>query len=179
MPRSVLLVVFAVTLLGAGCSGEQTTPPAKSPPPPAPSPSAEAEPLLTKYPRAELARRPCRALDARDLPALGITGKGKEEKSKNGTACHWKLDGQNVSLDLDVPQSQAKIFTTNGRLSQVPVGQHLAVQSEFQRICFIFVALDTVENLVGTTSIPEPGGSQEGTCPAGAAVAAAALTHIE
>jgi hypothetical protein len=174
MPRSGLLLVLAVTLLGAGCSSEQPTSPAASPPP-----SPKAEPLLTKYPRAELARQPCRALDARDLQALGITGKGKEEKSKNGTACHWTLDGQNVSLDLDVPQSQATIFTKNGRVSQVPVGQHLAVQSEFQRICFIFVALDTAEHLVGTTSIAEPGGSQEGACPAGAAVAAAALTHIE
>lgn len=125
-----------------------------------------------------MAARPCRALDGRDLAALRISGKGKQESGKNGTSCAWKLAGQNVSLALDLPLSYAKTMTKNGRVTQVPVGQHQAVQSEFQGICFIFVALHDTHHLVGTTTIPDRGVAQDGTCPAGASVAAAALTHL-
>ncbi|MEU5031454.1 hypothetical protein [Streptomyces milbemycinicus] len=69
-------------------------------------------------------------------------------------------------------------MTKNGRLSQVPAGRHKAVQAEFRNICFIFVAVHDVNRLIGTTTIPDPEVSQEGTCPAGASVAAAALSHI-
>lgn len=69
-------------------------------------------------------------------------------------------------------------MTKNGRVSQVPVGQHSAVQAEFQRICFIFVGVTDEDHLVTTTTIPDPGAAQDGACPAGASVAAAALTHI-
>lgn len=129
---------------------------------------------------AELASRPCLALDARDLAALGITSEGKEEASgSDETSCMWLVADQNVSLRVDVPLSYAQTMTKNGRVSQVPVGQHNAVQAEFQRICFIFVAVDDTDHLVGATAIPEPGAAQEGACPAAAAVAAAALTHLE
>ena len=90
----------------------------------------------------------------------------------------WKLPGQSVSLAVDLPLSYARTMTKNGRVSQVPVGQHNAIQAEFQGICFIFVAVDDIDRLVGTTTIPERGVSQDGTCPAGASVAAAALTHL-
>jgi hypothetical protein len=148
-----------------------------SAPPPVAPPSAP--PLITSYPQATLARQPCRALDRRDLAVLDVTGRGKAETSKNGTSCHWKVAGQNVSLDLDVPESFAKTMTKGGRVTQVPVGRHNAVQAEFQHICFVFVAIDDVDHLVSATSIPDPGVSQEGTCAAGAAVVAAALSHIE
>ncbi len=88
------------------------------------------------------------------------------------------MAGQNVSLALDLPLSYARTMTKNGRVTQVPVGQRRAIQAEFQKICFIFVAVDDVNRLIGTTAIPEPGVSQDGTCAAGASVAAAALTHI-
>jgi hypothetical protein len=126
----------------------------------------------------ELAVRPCLALDPHDLAALGITAPGTAESGKNGPSCTWKVAGQNVDLDLDVALSYAQTMTKGGRVTQVPVGQHSAVQAEFQRICFIFVAVDEVEHLIGATTIPEPGAPQEGACPAGASVVAAALTHI-
>ncbi|GAB3572317.1 hypothetical protein GCM10027445_29410 [Amycolatopsis endophytica] len=128
---------------------------------------------------AELAQQPCRALDDRDLAALGITGPGREEAGEDGPSCRWLVGDQNVSLRLAVPLSYAQTMTRGGRTSQVPVGQHSAVQAEFQRICFTFVAVDDVGQLVGATAIPEPGAAQEGACPAGASVAAAALTHLE
>lgn len=118
------------------------------------------------------------ALDGHDLAALRISGEGKQESGKHGATCAWKLAGQNVSLALDLPLSYAKTMTKNGRVTQVPVGQHQAVQAEFQRICFIFIALHDTNHLVGTTTIPDRGVAQDGTCPAGASVAAAALTHM-
>jgi hypothetical protein len=177
-PRNVSLsvLVLAVGLAGAGCSGGQA-PPVTAPSATAPSASPSAS-LLTRYPQAELAQRPCLALDARDLAALGVTGPGKEESGEHGPSCTWNLAGQNVSLDLDVATSFAKTMTEGGRVSQVPVGQHSAVQAEFQRICFTFVAVDALDHLIGTTSIPDPGAPQEGACPAGASVLAAALTHL-
>ncbi|WP_210573086.1 DUF3558 family protein [Streptomyces sp. GESEQ-4] len=181
------MLVLAVSLLSAGCASDQSTPRSSSPSPtssvsssaPAAtpsSPSAAAQP--TKYTQTQLAARPCDALDERDLAALGITGRGTQESTKHGPKCHWNLGGQNVSLALDLPLSYAKTMTKNGQVTQVPVGQHKAIQAEFQRICFIFVAVDDVDRLVGTTTIPEPGEPQDTTCPAGASVAAAALTHI-
>ncbi|WP_181789301.1 DUF3558 family protein [Streptomyces phytophilus] len=181
---AALALVAALGLLGGGCSSDGEAP-AKASPKPASS-SATAAPATTEaadakpatYPLAHLRSRPCLALDERDVAALGISGPGERSSSKNGAACDWLLDGQNVGLDLDVPQSYAKTMTKDGRVTQVPVGKHMAVQAEFQGICFIFVAVEDIERLVGTTTIPEPGASQDGTCPAGAAVAAAALTHI-
>jgi uncharacterized protein DUF3558 len=199
MVRPLLVPLLAV----AGCMSEQAAPPpSPAAPPPSPAapppssapplvaspsvalpsvapPSPSDPPLITRYAQATLARHPCRALDPRDLAALGITGRGKEESSKNGAACHWKLAGQNVSLDLDVPESFAKLMTKGGRITQVPVGRHNAVQAEFQRICFVFVAIDDVDHLVSATSIPDRAVAQDGTCAAGAAVVAAALTHLE
>ncbi|WP_217170184.1 DUF3558 family protein [Streptomyces sp. AC512_CC834] len=172
-------------LLGTGCSSGQGTPRSSSPHPTSSSaaatsssasPSAAAQP--SKYSQGQLASQPCLALDEHDLAALGITGRGEEESGKNGPTCRWKLAGQNVSLGLDLPLSYAKTMTKNGRVTQVPVGQHKAIQAEFQRICFIFVAVHDTDRLVGTTTIPEPGEPQDTTCPAGASVAAAALTHI-
>jgi hypothetical protein len=184
--KAGLVPVLAGCLLAAGCSGGQETarrPSARLPSTatssaasPSPSPSAAAKPA--KYTQAELASRPCLALDQHDLAALGITGPGKRESGKHGPACAWNVAGQNVSLALDLPESYAKIMTKNGRITQVPVGQHEAIQAEFQRICFIFVAVHDVDHLVGTTTIPDPGEPQDTTCPAGASVAVAALTHI-
>ncbi|WP_399887335.1 DUF3558 family protein [Streptomyces sp. BBFR51] len=185
---AALGAVVAVGLLSAGCSGGQGTPGSSSTQPTstsvatpsataAPSsPSAEAQP--SKYSQAQLASQPCLALDGHDLAALGITGRGEQESGKNGPTCRWKLAGQSVNLGLDLPLSYAKTMTKNGRVTQVPVGQHKAIQAEFQRICFIFVAVHDTDRLVGTTTIPEPGEPQDTTCPAGASVAAAALTHI-
>ncbi|MFD4262858.1 DUF3558 family protein [Streptomyces sp. NPDC058534] len=185
-----LAFVVAVGLLGAGCSTSgqagtrSSTPPVSSPtasqtPAPTSSPSAAASASVPrKYTQKELASRPCQALDARDLAALGIKGRGKQEAGRHGVSCMWKIAGQSVSLAVDLPLSYARTMTKNGRVSQVPVGQHNAIQAEFQRICFIFVAVDDVDHLVGTTTIPERGVSQDGTCPAGASVAAAALTHL-
>ncbi|MCF2129406.1 DUF3558 family protein [Strepomyces sp. STD 3.1] len=189
-----LAFVVAVGLLGAGCSGGQTgkasptspvsSSPAASPslsPTPSPSPAATTSASAAAprtYTQKELASRPCQALDARDLAALGIKGRGKQEVGDHGASCMWKLAGQSVSLAVDLPLSYARTMTKNGRVSQVPVGQHNAIQAEFQNICFIFVAVDDIDRLVGTTTIPERGVSQDGTCPAGASVAAAALTHL-
>ncbi|MES4907006.1 MULTISPECIES: DUF3558 family protein [unclassified Streptomyces] len=142
------------------------------------SASSSAAPRPSRYTQAQLASRPCLALDAHDLAALRISGEGKQESGEHGASCAWKLAGQNVSLALDLPLSYAKTMTKNGRVTQVPVGQHQAVQAEFQRICFIFVALHDTNHLVGTTTIPDRGVAQDGTCPAGASVAAAALTHL-
>ncbi|WP_203897587.1 DUF3558 family protein [Virgisporangium aliadipatigenens] len=167
---------FALSLLAGGCAGgpdPRTPPSAQSTPAPSASPAA---PQPRRYPRAELAAQPCLALDDRDLAALGIGAAGTEE---SGPTCTWKLAGQNVSLDLDVELSFAEQMTAGGRVTQVSVGRHNGVQAEFQRICFTFVALDAVDDLVGATTIPEPGAPQEGACPAGAAVLAAALTHVE
>jgi hypothetical protein len=185
------VLVLAVSLLSAGCSSGQGAPRPSSPHPTSStsasasasssassSASASAAPPPSKYTQAQLAARPCLALDGHDLAALEISGRGKQESGKHGPTCHWKLAGQNVSLALDLPLSYAKTMTKNGRVSQVPVGQHKAIQAEFQRICFIFVAVHDVNRLIGTTTIPEPGVSQDATCPAGASVAAAALTHI-
>jgi hypothetical protein len=186
---AALVLVVAVSLLSAGCSSEQAAQRSSSSPTasasstaPSPSPSASSSPPAaaqpTKYTQTQLAARPCDALDERDLAALGISGPGTQESGKPGPSCHWKLGGQNVSLALDLPLSYAKTMTKNGQVTQVPVGQHKAIQAEFQRICFIFVAVHDVDRLVGTTTIPEPGEPQDTTCPAGASVAAAALTHI-
>jgi hypothetical protein len=176
MLRTGLVLLLAVGLLGAGCSSEQ---PAPQPSPPSEPPPSSAAPLLTRYPGAELARQPCRALDARDLAALGITEQGTVEDAQNGPTCHWKVADQNVNLDLDVPQARAQDLSKKGRVSKIPVGLHTGVQSEFQNICFIFVPLHDPDRLVGSTTIPEPQGSQSGACPAGAAVVAAALTHLQ
>ncbi|CAL9554153.1 DUF3558 family protein [Streptomyces sp. enrichment culture] len=184
-----------MSLLCAGCTSEQgDTARSSSPRPatsassassspatstsasPSSSPSAAARPA--KYSQAQLASRPCLALDEHDLAGLGIGGRGKQESGKHGPTCLWNVAGQNVSLALDLPLSYAKTMTKNGRLTQVPVGQHRAVQAEFQRICFVFVAVHDVDRLVGTTTIPEPDEPQDTTCRAGASVAAAALTHI-
>lgn len=185
------MLVLAVSLLGAGCSSRQAAPrPSSSRPASSASSAATSSPSASatsspsaasqpsKYTQAQLASRPCLALDERDLAALGISGRGKQEAGKHGAACAWKLEGQNVSLALDLPLSYARTMTKNGRVTQVPVGKHKAVQAEFQGICFIFVAVHDVNRLIGTTTIPDPGESQDGTCPAGASVAAAALTHI-
>lgn len=91
----------------------------------------------------------------------------------------WLMGDQNVSLLVDVPLSYAQTMTKGGRVSQVPVGEHYATQAEFQHICFVFVAVADTDHLVNATAIPEPGAPQEGACPAAAAVAAAALTHIQ
>jgi hypothetical protein len=185
--KTGLVLVLAGVLLSAGCSSGQAGSREPSPHPtrsssapasPSSFASASAPAQLRKYTREQLASKPCLALDERDLAALGINGRGKQEPRKHGVSCTWKLAGQNVSLALDLPLSYAKTMTKNGRVSQVPVGQHQAVQAEFQRICFIFVAVDDVDQLIGTTTIPDRGVSQDGTCPAGASVAAAALTHI-
>ncbi|MFI5549042.1 DUF3558 family protein [Streptomyces sp. NPDC051738] len=188
--KAGLVLVLAVSLPSAGCSSGQGAPQPSSSSHPAPSASspssaspsssssASASQQPSKYTQAQLAARPCLALDGRDLAALEISGRGKQESGKHGPTCHWKLAGQNVSLALDLPLSYAKTMTKNGRVTQVPVGQHQAIQAEFQRICFIFVAVHDVDRLIGTTTIPEPGVSQDATCPAGASVAAAALTHI-
>jgi hypothetical protein len=189
MPRldahrvSALVLLFTAGFFGAGCSGGQAPPPspatapASSTAPPSTTPSATVS-QPAKYARTELAQRPCLALDARDLAALGIAGQGEEEATRNGPSCHWKLAGQNVDLQLDAPLSYAQTMTRNGRVTQVPVGPHMAVQAEFQRICFVFVAVDRPDHLVAATTIPDPGVPQDGTCRAGAAVAAAALTHL-
>ncbi|MEV1085177.1 DUF3558 family protein [Streptomyces sp. NPDC050211] len=176
-----------MSLLSAGCSSEQGTPRSSSPRPtssasssaPAATPSSPSAPAQpSKYTQTQLASRPCDALDERDLAALGISGRGTQESGKHGPTCHWKLAGQNVSIALDLPLSYAKTMTKNGQVTQVPVGQHKAIQAEFQGICFIFVAVDDVDRLVGTTTIPEPGEPQDKTCPVGASIAATALTHI-
>lgn len=166
-----------MSLLSAGCSSGQGAPRPSSPHPTS-SASPSAAPQPSKYTQAQLAARPCLALDGHDLAALEISGRGKQESGKHGPTCDWKLAGQYVSLALDLPLSYAKTMTENGRVTQVPVGQHKAIQAEFQRICFIFVAVHDVNRLIGTTTIPDAEVSQEGTCPAGASVAAAALTHI-
>ncbi|MEV0639478.1 DUF3558 family protein [Streptomyces sp. NPDC050619] len=193
--KAGLVLALAVSLLSAGCSSGQGAPGPSSPSPtssasastsssasasssPSASSPPSAAPQPSKYTQAQLAARPCDALDGRDLAALEISGRGEQESGKQGATCHWKLAGQNVSLALDLPLSYAKTMTKNGRVTQVPVGQHQAIQAEFQRICFIFVAVNDVNRLIGTTTIPEAGVSQDGTCPAGASVAAAALTHI-
>ncbi|GHH87564.1 hypothetical protein GCM10018793_63840 [Streptomyces sulfonofaciens] len=187
------MLVLALSVLGAGCSdgGTAARPPSPRPtasssvsasPPASPSgspaPPPSTAPRPSRYTQAKLASRPCLALDGHDLAALGISGRGKQESGRNGAVCEWKLAGQNVGLALDLPLSYARTMTKGGRVSQVPVGQHKAVQAEFQKICFIFVAVHDVHRLIGTTTIPDLGVSQEGTCPAGASVAAAALTHI-
>ncbi|WP_230396479.1 DUF3558 family protein [Streptomyces blattellae] len=178
------MLAAAVSLLNAGCSNGQgvrssspdTTSASSASATTSPSPSAEAQ--VSKYTQAQLAARPCAALDEHDLAALGISGRGTRESGEYGPSCHWKLAGQNVSLALDLPLSYAETMTENGRITQVPVGQHMATQAEFQGICFVFVAVHDTNHLVGTTTIPEPGEPQDTTCPAGASVAAAALTHI-
>ncbi|MFD8382921.1 DUF3558 family protein [Streptomyces sp. NPDC059679] len=149
--KAGLVLVLAVSLLGAGCSSRQAAPrPSSSRPASSssatPSSSAMSSPSAVsqpgKYTQAQLASRPCLALDERDLAALGISGRGKQEAGKHGAACAWKLYGQNVSLALDLPLSYARPMTKNGRVTQVRVGRHKAVQAEFQGICFIFVAVD-------------------------------------
>jgi hypothetical protein len=165
-------LALVVSLLATGCTSRHG-------PQLEPSQVASSTPSLSKYPMAELASRPCLALDARDLAALGVTDEGEEESSDSGLSCMWLVGDQNVSLRVDVPLSYAQTMTSGGRVSQVPVGPHQAVQAEFQRICFIFVAVDDTDHLVGATAIPEPGAPQEGACPAAAAVAAAALTHLQ
>ncbi|MFI6735061.1 DUF3558 family protein [Nonomuraea sp. NPDC050451] len=177
--KAGLVPVLVVSLLSAGCSSGQAGPRPSSPhPTSSPSAPTSTAAQLSKYTQAQLASRPCLALDGHDLAALGIRGRGKQESGKHGATCVWNVAGQNVSLALDLPLSYARTMTKNGRVSQVPVGQHKAVQAEFQGICFIFVAVDDVDRLIGTTTIPDPGVSQDATCPAGASVAAAALTHI-
>ncbi|MEV6041107.1 hypothetical protein AB0L65_59095 [Nonomuraea sp. NPDC052116] len=52
-------------------------------------------------------------------------------------------------------------MTKNGRVSQVPVGQHKAVQAEFQRICFIFVAVHDVDRDPASSQADAPGCSRE------------------
>ncbi|MDL4818542.1 DUF3558 family protein [Actinomadura opuntiae] len=172
-------VVLAVSMFGAGCSDGHNSPRASSSTPSSSPPVSPSGPQLRRYPLDQLKQQPCLSLDARDLAALGAAGQGKEESGRSGKSCLWKLAGQNVTLDLDVPLSYAKTMTKHGRVSQVPVGHHTAVQSEFQHICFIFVAVNDPEHPVGTTTIPELGAPQEGACQAGASVAAAALTHVE
>jgi hypothetical protein len=166
-------LAISVGLLATGCASRQ------GPPLESRVVSSTTAPPISRYSMAELASRPCLALDERDLAALGITGEGKEEPGEGGTSCMWQVADQNVSLRVNLPLSYAQTMTKNGRVSQVPVGQHNAVQAEFQGICFIFVAVDDTDHLVGATAIPEPGAPQEGACPAAATVAAAALTHLE
>ncbi|MEU6717044.1 DUF3558 family protein [Nonomuraea sp. NPDC046802] len=177
--KAGLALVLAVSLPSAGCSSGQPGPRPSSPHPTSSASASVSDAVqLSKYTQKQLASRPCLALDARDLAALGISDQGEQESGKNGPTCSWKLAGQNVSLALDLPLSYARTMTKDGRVTQVPVGLHMAVQAEYQGICFIFVAVDDADRLIGTTTIPEPGVSQGTTCPAGAAVAAAALTHI-
>lgn len=171
-----LALVLAMGLLAAGCLGKQDTPRAQAS---STKPSASASALVSRYTMDQLATRPCLALDAHDRAALGIAGPGKQDQGGNGAACEWEINGQTVTLELNVPESDAKTFATGGRVTQVPVGQHSAVQVEFQRICFIFVAVHDVDHLVDATAIPKPGSPQEGACPAAASIAAATLTHIE
>jgi hypothetical protein len=175
-----------VFLLGAGCTGRQTDrePPPRSAPPASARlsstapPTSSKPPHLARYSQAELAKRPCDALDAHDLAAVGVTGHGKEERAKDGKACAWQVGKQHVSLQIDAPLSYARTMAKGGRVSQVPVGQHAAVQAEFQRICFIFVGAHSTDHLVSATAIPDPGAAQDGVCPAGASVVSAALSHI-
>jgi len=193
-------LILALGLVLAGCSGTESSPqqassqqtsstptastatastPSSPPSASAPSkPPTVAAPVLAKYTREQLIRKPCLSLDSRDLVALGIARRGKQSPGKSGVSCAWQVGKQYVSLDLNVSLSYAQTMTKNGRVTQVPVGTHSAVQSEFQHICFIFVALTDTAHLVGATAIPNRGAPQEGACPAGAAVTAAALTHI-
>jgi hypothetical protein len=176
--RIGLAFVFVASLLGAGCSTPQAGSPAPAPrtsPSRTTSSAPPTTPQVTKYTQTELARHPCDALNAYDLAALGIAAPGTVE----GTACHWILDNENVDLDPDSPESYAQTMTKNGRITQVPVGQHEAVQAEFQGICFVFIAVNSVDHLVSATAIPTKAGSQDDACPAAASVAAAALTHIQ
>ncbi|MEV5330022.1 DUF3558 family protein [Nonomuraea sp. N2-4H] len=133
------------------------TPSSSSASPSTPSPSAP----LRKYSLKELRSKPCLALDERDRAALGIKEEGEHSSTKGGEVCRWEVAGQSVSLDLDVPLSFAKTMTKDGRVTQVPVGLHRGIQAEFQRICFIFVAVDDVDHLIGTTTIPDRGVSQD------------------
>lgn len=176
-----LAIILTMAVLCAGCSTVRAgipVPPPKSSSSPTTT-TAPSTSQLSTYSQAQLAQTPCDALDTHDLVALGVTGQGKQEAGKDGAACEWRIADQNVSLQLDAPLSYAQTMTKDGRVSQVPVGQHEAVQAEFQGICFIFVALSDVDHLVAATAIPVPGGSQDGACPAAASVAAAALTHIQ
>ncbi|MFD1152543.1 DUF3558 family protein [Saccharothrix hoggarensis] len=177
-----LVLVLAAGLLGAGCSGGEAAPRTPSPSTPSstssPSSTTPTTPQQDKHTLAELARRPCLALDARDLDALGITGPGEEEPGENGPSCLWRVGGQNVNLRLDVPASYAQTMTEGGRVSRVRIGRHTATQAEFHRICFTFVEVDGPDHLVGSTTIPEPDAPQSGACPAGLSVVASALTHI-
>lgn len=166
------VLMLALLPLCAACS----TGPAA--PRPSRSPAASPAPELRKYSLEQLGSQPCLALDARDLAALGITGQGDEESGPGGKTCEWKLAGQNVGLDPDAPLKYAQTMSKGGDNTQMPVGHHMAVESEFQGICFIIVAVHDVNHLLMTTTIPDPGVSQDGTCPAGASVAAAALAHI-
>ncbi|WP_378790258.1 DUF3558 family protein [Nonomuraea fastidiosa] len=125
------------------------------------SSSASPSAPLRKYSLKELRSKPCLALDERDRAALGIKEEGEHSSTKGGEVCRWEVAGQSVSLDLDVPLSFAKTMTKDGRVTQVPVGLHRGIQAEFQRICFIFVAVDDVDHLIGTTTIPDRGVSQD------------------
>jgi hypothetical protein len=175
--RIGLAFVLGAGLLVAGCSTPRAGSPAPAPTPSSArtSPSAPAAPTVTKYAQTDLAQHPCDALNSYDRAALGIAGPGTVE----GPSCHWILNNENVSLEPDAPESFAQTMTKNGRITQVPVGQHEAVQAEFQGICFVFVAVHSVDQLVNATAIPAQGGSQDDACPAAASVAAAALTHIQ
>jgi hypothetical protein len=184
---------LVVGLFLAGCSESKTGLPqastsqsvsttASSPPvtsaPPSPTPPKPTVPLFKKYTRAQLIKKPCLSLDSRDLVALGAK-RGTVSAGKDGPNCQWQVGRQYVYLDLNSPLSFAKTMTNKGRVTQVPVGTHMAVQSEFQRICFIFVGITDTQHLVAATAIPDRGAPQEGACPAAAAVTAAALTHIK
>jgi hypothetical protein len=194
---SGVVVSLVVGLFLAGCSeGESglpqastsqsagttaSSPSTSSIPSSTPSPTkapAPTAPLLAKYTRAQLIKKPCLSLDSRDLVALGAK-RGTVSAAKDGPDCQWQVGRQHVYLDLNSPLSFAKTMTNKGRVTQVPVGSHMAVQSEFQRICFIFVGITDTQHLVAATAIPDRGAPQEGACPAAAAVTAAALTHLK
>jgi hypothetical protein len=123
---------------------------------------------------------PCGAIDDEEAELLGVhPGPDEPHASTETPGCSWDTSAISLSFSLHPSTDAATqaVEWEGGRTTQIDVDDREAIQSEFQAICIINVAVDADRSFqvlaIGEYTI------QEELCPASVGLAEAVLEDLE
>jgi hypothetical protein len=183
-PASAALVLTAL-VAAAGCAGDRGADESES----AEGETSETATVETvsaspteAQPRTfeALMEDPCAAIDDEEAALLGLhPGPDEPHASSESPGCSWDTSAISLSFSL-YPVTDAATQAAEwegGRTTQIDVGGREAIQSEFQAICIVNVAVDADRSIqvfaIGEYTI------QEELCPASVGLAEAVLEDLE
>jgi hypothetical protein len=181
---SAALLLLAL-VAAAGCTGDRGADESES----AAAETSEAETVETvsaspteAQPQTfeALMEDPCAAIDDEEAELLGLhPGPDERHASSEAPGCSWDTSAISLSFSL-YPATDAATQAAEwegGRTTTIDVGGSEAIQSEFQAICIVNVAVDADRSFqvfaIGEYTI------QEELCPASVGLAEAVLEDLE